>query len=272
MKSLLVHLDASPRAAVRLAIAQQLARLHDAELTALYAVLPSMLATPWIAGDALSAAPPLLSEVDRDQRARARALYDAAARVSPLRWDETADEVVVPAIVRRAFAADLVVLGQRDPDDALAGALPADLVPAVITDSGRPTLVIPYAGDFGAGAEHVLVAWKPTREAVRALYAALPWLRRASRVHLALPVEDDTPETPATLRRWLEVHDVGAAVETHPVGPEDVGEMLLSLAADTDAQLLVMGCYGHSRTREWVLGGATRSVLQSMTVPVLMAH
>lgn len=273
MKSILVHLDASPRAAVRLAVAQDLARRHGTELTALYGVLPSLLATPWLAGDAMAYAASMLADLDAEQAKRARASFDQAARRGEIAW---ADGGSAPhaSLLRQALTSDLVVLGQADASDDLTGGLPPDLVPSLITDSGKPTLVLPYIGNFEATAADVLIAWKPTREAAHAVAAALPWLRLAARVHVANRPEggDDGSDRGAALEHWLRLHGVTAPILPHRLSGGEVGEALLSLAADTNAGLLVMGCYGHGRAREWVLGGASRVVLASMTLPVLMVH
>ena len=125
-------------------------------------------------------------------------------------------------------------------------------------------------GDIGRVA---LLGWKPTREAAHALAGALPMLCKADKVHVAVWNEGEgTSDGREEITRYLRAH--GIAADVHGYGPEsrDVGEYLLSLASDVGADLMVMGCYGHGRMREWVLGGATRSVLRSMTVPVLMAH
>jgi nucleotide-binding universal stress UspA family protein len=274
MKSLLVHIDASPRSAERLGLAQQLARRLGAEVKVVYAVLPALLATPWVAGEGMAGAAAMLADVDRLQLERARASYDHALERGPLGWAEAGSESLLWGVAQLAFYADLVVLGQADAQDAQTGALPGDWVPAVIADSGKPCLVVPYAGSFDAVADKVLVAWKPTPEAARAATAALPLLRLASVICVAHQASGErADEDPCTaLEHWLRVHGVTARIEPRRLGAGDVGEALLSLAADTGAGLLVMGCYGHSRAREWVLGGVTRSVLRSMTLPVLMAH
>lgn len=273
MRSILVHLDASPRAAVRLELAQRLAQQHGAELSVLYGVLPSLLAGPWAAGEALSAAAAMLADLDREQRDRARAQFDIAATRGPLHWLDAGSSPYT-SLLQRALYADLVVLGQTDPDDTMTGALPPDMVSGTIVEAGRPTLVVPYAGSFDSVPRQVLLAWKPTREAARAVTAALPWLRLAETVHVAARPEGmETDVDPvAALRQWLQVQGVAARVQTHGLGTDPVGEALLSLAADTSAGLLVMGCYGHTRAREWMLGGASRSVLGAMTLPVLTAH
>lgn len=173
--------------------------------------------------------------------------------------------------MRRALYADLLVLGQRDPDDPAASELPPDFVPQVLVGSGRPALVVPCAGPFATVGRRVLIAWKETREAARAVTAALPWLVRAASVH-AIACGPDADEALRRLRTYLSAQGVALETQRHEPGETDAGEKLLSAAVDMGADLLVMGCYGHSRAREWVLGGATRSVLRSMTLPVLMSH
>jgi nucleotide-binding universal stress UspA family protein len=273
IKRTLAHLDASPRAAVRLALARAIAQDHDGEVTALYGVLPSQMATPWPVGEGTATAASLMADLDDGQRRRAQAVFDVAGAADRLHW---LDGGAAPywTLLQQAYASDLLVLGQTDPEDADTGELPSNLVPAAITDSGRPTLVVPYVGSFETLDGPVLVAWKPTREAARALLAAMPWLRRAPQVHLATQSDAGVPDATSTqaVMRWMRLHGVREPIERHALPSGDVGEQLLSLASDVGAALLVMGCYGHSRAREWVLGGATRTVLQKMTLPVLMVH
>ena len=120
-----------------------------------------------------------------------------------------------------------------------------------------------------------LVAWKPAREAARAVAAALPLLRAAHKVHVAIWPEagqDPGEDGGRQIAGYLGSHGVHGEISRSGPATREVGEYLLSMASDVGADLLVMGCYGHGRLREWALGGATRSVLRSMTVPVLMAH
>jgi nucleotide-binding universal stress UspA family protein len=104
--------------------------------------------------------------------------------------------------------------------------------------------------------------------------AALPWLRSAHRVHVLEAVDPARPAEPGELdiAHYLQFHGSVPALHRLRSSAADMGDTLLSLAADVDADLLVMGCYGHSRAREFVLGGASRTVLRTMTLPVLMAH
>ena len=289
-RRLLVHLDGSPRSAERLALARRLAWQAGATLLAMHAVTPVWAEMPMSAlGDA--GAGVLLQEAEAERRRGARALYDREAMRpgAPMRWHDATDlpadgwGAATTAFNARALCSDLVVLGQRDPEDALAWGVPADFVPAVVADAGCPVLVVPRVGHYPAIGQRVLVAWKPAREAARALATALPLLKRARHVEVAhwresgearqTPAPADAPHaSPPALEDWLQAHGIQARHTVQGDAHADIGEELLSLAAHVDADLLVMGCYGRSRTREWLLGGATRTVLQRMTVPVWMAH
>jgi nucleotide-binding universal stress UspA family protein len=278
VRSILVHIDGSPRSAVRLALARRWSDRLGCELEAVLAVAPSLADMPVAYGAGAEAASMML-QLDADRRHRARETFRQEAERSglPMRWTELDQEVTQHAVVRRALYADLLVLGQYDPHDTLAWGVGVDFVPTLIESSGRPALVLPYVGDWAAAADtlgrEVLIAWKPSREAARAVSAALPWLRQARNVHLmSAGADGEPPEAFDELKAHLGRHGVTAGLHAHRAPGRDVGENLLSLAADVGADLLVMGCYGHSRTREWLLGGVTRTVLQSMTLPVLMSH
>lgn len=281
IRSITVHMDATPRCEVRLRIALNLARAWRAQLTALYAVTPAPLAVPPALAEGSSLFPPTpLHPIDRERRTLARALFDrvmasdAGAKDSAARWLDAGDTPDATALARHALVTDLLVLGQHDPT-LPPGMIEADLVASALIGGGTPALVLPYAGSFMADTLaspdlRVLLAWKPTREAARAVRAALPWLQRAGVVHIA--AEAKAEPGAAALREWLALHDVRAEVREHGLGKGEPGEMLLSLAADVSADLMVMGCFGHSRARELLLGGVSRTVLRSMTLPTLMAH
>ena len=171
---------------------------------------------------------------------------------------------------------DLTILGQLDPDRG-----EAELIrprPEHVTlASGRPILVVPYAGHFETVGRRVLIGWNATREATRAVNDAMPLLIEAEVVTVLTidPREgpDGHGELPgADISLHLARHGVKAKVERTVSAGIPAGDVLLSRAADLGADLLVIGAYGHSRVRELLLGGATRSILQSMTVPVLMSH
>lgn len=271
LKSLLVHLDGTARAETRLRLALQLAGDCDARVSALFAVAPLYPPVlPMPGGAAL----PLAGKIDLDHRIKAMGAFERARGGSKqaCEWLELAGEPVTATFARRALSADLLFLGQRDPGDAQGFDVPADFVESVLIDGGRPALVIPYAGAANIAPKTVLIAWKSTREAAHAVTAALHFLRGAKQVHLVDHDDDETQAAPVQVREYLRRHGVAQVHEQARLSERHAGEDLLSLAADCGAEMIVMGCYGHSRARELVLGGATRTLLQSMTVPVLMAH
>ena len=276
LKSILLHLDASPRSAVRLLIARDLAARHGAVLTALYATEPSLLDLPFAMSHDPSGAQLALEQLYDTRRADANRVFEhcAGSELPPMPWRELRGEPVVSGVTRMALLADLLVLGQHDPNDSHAIGVPADFVASVLIASGRPAVIIPFAGAFTVPGREVLVAWKSTRESAQAVWGALPLLQGALRIHVtAEAAAGSVPADIADLEAWLRRHGVQVPIQRHAAVPADrPGEGLLSLAADTGADLLVMGCYGHSRARELVLGGASRTLLNSMTLPVLMAH
>jgi len=177
--------------------------------------------------------------------------------------------------VEQARYADLTIIGQVNPEAPPPGGA-ARLPEPLALASGRPVLIIPYVGRYEPIGSRVLVSWNRTREATRAVNDALPLLQKAERVTvLSINPEqgDPQPNPPgADLARHLARH--GVKVESSYTVAKDiaVGSAILSRAADLGADLIVMGCYGHSRLRELVLGGASREILGHMTVPVLMSH
>ena len=273
-KSILLHVDNSPRMALRLRVANELAVAHDAHVTALFAVTPLFVQDP-AAFEEVAAASAQATALDAQRAERAHNLFlmtrgQSMPRVS---WAEVTREPVLEAFVHQALHADLLVLGQHEPGRTTQG-VPAHFPETVLMASGRPALIIPRGGDASAAPHTVLVSWKATKETARALSAALPFLQRAQHVHVAQWARgsDDAGTSGLDIEQYLHSHDVQPTMHRHAGEPGDLGERLLSLATTVGAGLLVMGCYGHTRTRELVLGGVTRTVLKSMNVPVLMAH
>lgn len=276
IRQVLVHLDATQGAAARLQAGRALAQDFGSSLTVLYAASPSFVELPYTPeiGQGFAAK---LVEIDNERRDRALgAVRQCNARPGAVAaWAETGEVPIIGAFVQQALYADMLVLGQRDASDPLSVALPGDFNEAVIMGSGKPALVVPYTGWKDPIGKTVVVAWKQTRESARALSAAMPILQRAGQVHVLAWAE----ESPAAVQGerldldgYLRLHGIEA--KWHHGGPEpaQLGEVLLSRAFDLQADLLVMGCYGHNRAREWVMGGASRTILASLTLPVLMAH
>jgi nucleotide-binding universal stress UspA family protein len=282
IRSILVHIDAADRSEARLRMAHALARECAAQLTALYAVTPAAYSAPLAFAEGAAVLLPELEKIDRERFEAAHALFNRvlpmAERVTPLTtWVDAGRDPSFVALTQRALVSDLLVLGQYD---AAAGNVEIDLVPSILIESGTPGIVIPSGGSFDVDAliskdSKVVLAWKATRESARALRAALPWLQRARTVHLAVESADAVGTAwpgAAQVQGWMRAHGVQAEVRPHEVGRGNAGEALLALAQDVAADLLVMGCFGHSRARELLLGGASRTVLREMTLPVLMAH
>ena len=145
----------------------------------------------------------------------------------------------------------------------------------LVLAAGRPVLILPSAGRFPNIGARILVAWDASREATRAVTDAIPMLRLANTVHV-MTVNPKHGEhghvAGADIGFYLARHGVRVEIKTDHGAEIDVGNELLSRAADLDVDLIVMGGYGHSRLKEWVLGGATRTILESMTAPILMSH
>ncbi|MFD2271597.1 universal stress protein [Undibacterium arcticum] len=170
---------------------------------------------------------------------------------------------------------DLVVVSQSDPDQSSPGVI-ADLPEYVMLNCARPVLIIPYAGQFDLVGNNALVAWDGSMEATRAVTNAIPLLKRAKKCHRSTvqsPALSDMhgAQPGADVALYLARHDIKIEVlQQHT--ELDVGDALLSLAADMRSDLMVMGGYGHTRFREVLLGSVTKTMLKTMTVPVLMSH
>ncbi len=175
--------------------------------------------------------------------------------------------------IAAARLADLVLTAQHDPDNRAAAYFPEDLV----LGSGRPVILVPGAGTFGDIGSRVLIAWNGSREAARALFDALVLLKPDAALDILTTKDGSHGElatitAPEALAQALARHGFKAAITHSHDGDLPIGEEILSRAADLSADLIIMGGYGHTRLRETVFGGATRTILRHMTVPVLMAH
>jgi nucleotide-binding universal stress UspA family protein len=274
--SILVHLDSNRHAASRLALASQLAHSHECPLIGLMGGYIPDPAWFYLMDNA-----PRYIEADRQRRQLARECireqFDEATKhlSAGVEW-RSAEHDVLSTVLRESREAALVVAGQYDANDE-ESPVAAQILEALLLESGRPVLVVPCEGQFPATGARVMLAWNGSREATRALHDALPMIGGAkARVLCAQTAAkearpDATPVAHAV--RVLERHGVTVEVEHGPGGSDlTIGELLLSRAADFDADLIVMGAYGHGRMRELVLGGVTRTLLASMTVPVFFSH
>ena len=273
---ILVHIDQSPRALMRLDIAAELARQHGAHLTALQVIdvaLPVMAMGDGGGGAVIAELMEQMRQSALAAGVKLKVAFEAALAREGIMGEWRQVEGTTPEILAlHGRYADVLVLGQDDPESDSAG-----LLEAVVFDSGRPVLAIPFAGNFKSIGKRVLVGWNASREASRALHDALPLIAKAetATVFLANPkrgLGGHGEEPGADIARHLARH--GMKVEVAMAIADDVPDsaLLLNHASDMGADLLVMGAYGHSRLREFILGGMTRSLLREMTVPVLLSH
>jgi nucleotide-binding universal stress UspA family protein len=285
LKDILVALDTAPAARARIELAAVLAERFGAHLIGLYATMAPPLPRHrgYFEYFDRSLLEPLYREFTERMQAEAdeaRSLFEEIGRRHRLsvEWRSAAG-LVSDVVAMHGRYVDLIVLGQLDPDDPqspLFRPLPEEVALAV----GRPVLVVPYAGNRADIGRRVLVGWDASREATRAVNDAMPLLVGAQSVTVLAIDPISTAygsgghgEVPgADIGLHLARHGVPATIERTGSGGIGAGNVLLSRSSDIEADLLVMGAYGHSRAREMLLGGATRTVLESMTLPVLMAH
>jgi nucleotide-binding universal stress UspA family protein len=205
--------------------------------------------------------------ITRFEEAARVAGLSAEARMLALSLGEAADRF--GAIGRRY---DLSIVAQAQPDKVAPEEL---IIEAALFESGRPVLVVPYIQTGGLKLDRVMVCWNASRNAARAIGDGMAFLRRAGTIDLVIVANerlkgDEIPG--ADIAHHLARHGLKVDLKRVVAGDVDVPNTILSHAADVSADFIVMGAYGHSRLREFILGGATRGILTSMTVPVLMSH
>lgn len=274
-KTILVHYDSTPRAVKRLTLASLIADEFAAYLVAANSIVSPLYSEPFVAdGGAFVAQELLRFQELKEAGAKTRFEQTIASLGRKVEWRTSVGD---PAAVinEQARYADLVVLGQYDRND-LNDVTP-DFIGRVLMHSGRPVLVLPFAGEFTAMPSRPMIAWNASREAAHAVTEALPLLQRAKEVQIAVfnaragrGGHGDIPG--ADLATFLARHGVTSTVSASGVSDLDTGNQILSRAADFQSDLIVMGGYGHSRAYEFVVGGSTRTLLETMTVPVLLSH
>lgn len=275
-KTILVHVDDSRQAPERIRIAARLAKMHDAHLIGAAATGISRYA--FQGGTTLPPDPNLALHLEH-LRQRAQHALDLAELLARQEGALSFEKRLLEDDASGGLGGlvgycDLVVIGQVDPTEAASTVL-SDFPEYIVFTGGRPALITPYSGAFPRIGKRILIAWDGGRSATRAVTDALPLLRQADLVQVAIFNQDGTAaqELPigSDIALYLARH--GIKTELLPSRPSgDIGDSLLTLAADLGSDLIVMGGYGHSRFREILLGGVTRTILASMTVPVLMSH
>lgn len=303
IKEIVVHQGPDKRAGLRLEIAASLARRHAARLAGVFVKAdPGAPEYSWM-GFSKETAASMRSRIER-RAAETETAFGKLIAAHDIEGEwRVMDGSVADAMITCARYADLTVIGQTDRDNPAYGKTMPD---QVVLGAGGPVLVVPYAGAFEIVGRRVMVAWNGGREAVRAVRDAMPLLRQAETVivHCVGPVEG-AHLAGAEICTHLARHGVAAEASRDVLGPEaeavssvlktvggfgfqqrgpltatrhtaapsiDIGNALLSSIATLGVDLLVMGGYGHSRIRELVLGGTTREILGSMTVPVILSN
>jgi|SoiMethySBSTD1v2_1073268.scaffolds.fasta_scaffold335140_2 nucleotide-binding universal stress UspA family protein len=275
-KTIAVHLDDGPRCPIRIALAATLAARFEGKLVGIVptGVPDAILSMDTALPDGLEVVALSLAHLRERAEATARAFDTQCRALGVPAESRLVVEEALDAVVEHGRCSDLIMVGQTDRNRAADG-VAFDFPQQVLLHAGPPILIVPYASVFASVGQDVLVGWKGTRESANALRNALPLLRSAQRVSLVEVAE--APDLAAgdgslvSAKAWLESH--GVKVRAHrELALASVGDQLLSRAADIGADLIVCGGYGHSRLREWMLGGVTRHLLDHMTVPVLFSH
>ena len=274
-KTILVHCDVSRGTAGRLRIAADLADRFGGHVIGLYVRRAFQAPAFTDAGPAMDSLYRTYETTVRAEEAMATAAFRDAVGNKGLssEW-RVADGYVDEILAAEARVADLVIVGQAEPDSPPT-TTPADLAEGIAMAAECPVLIVPYIGAAKPPGKTVMLCWNDSREAKHAATAALPLLAAADKVIVLIidPKADRNREEPgADVAVWLARHGVKVTVQRDSAADSDVGGVILSRAADHDIDLIVMGIYGHSRMRERVLGGASRTLLASMTAPLLVAH
>jgi nucleotide-binding universal stress UspA family protein len=276
IKDILVHVNVSKHCRSRLEIAARLAKAFDARLTGLYT--SAVGDVPFFMMEEVGAKiEPTMRGWWLQMRDKVKAEFDAFLRGTGVAadWIEVEDNVAA-MVPYHARYADLAIVGQIDPEELLPRP-EYDIPEAVALESGRPVLVLPYAGTFATLGQRVLVAWNGSAQSARAVNDAFPFLRRAERVTI-LTINPESVRKSKTDRPGPQIaahlsrHGIKVEARELAVDRVNVDDAILSQASDEGADLIVMGAYGHPRAREIVLGGATRALFKDMTVPILMSH
>lgn len=273
IKTIAVHLPTASLAERLLNVAVPLAAAHNATLIGVH-VIPAVIvyadATVSMSTEFIVAQQQAFQEDARAVEAAFRARVKAAPIAHEWSNADTGDEPAMRAASTLCNVADLVVASQyHESIPAASGYTPDELV----LGTGRPVLIVPNGGEFPTIGKRVLVAWNGSREASRSTFDCLPLLQPDAEVHL---LAVDSPRGDSTLS------SLAHALSRHGVKPtplsvsksdgRSTAEEILKHASEFGADLLALGCYGHSRLRETVFGGATTHILRHMTLPVLMAH
>jgi nucleotide-binding universal stress UspA family protein len=252
--------------------AVSVAGLFEAHLDGIACVYQDL--NPIIASEAAAVVMAAQYETGVDQAATVLDQFEIATRRLDIPHDAKSTFNVSYAATRTLTEMsrlyDLNIVAQPDRSNPSQ----SDFLPeAVLFGSGRPLLVVPYITEAPVRADRVLVCWDGGKPAARAVHDAMPFLRKATTIDVVTVNEDEGGEASSTaLIAHLARRDLPAKPYRLTADTSNIHNTILSLAADNDTDLIVMGGYGHSRLREFILGGTTRGMLESLTVPALISH
>jgi len=268
IKDIVVHLTGSDEDEIRLAYAETISERFQAHLTGLYVhMLPEVIGDPigmvgldvWFDESSIQA---------KETFKRLEARFERLSMPHEVRQLDVFSGTAGEALTAQSRAADLFIATRPygDPNDQVHMEL------SVLFGSGRACLFVPPNGVAPKVFGTVIMAWNGSREAARAVAEAMPFLKLASQVIVIAVREDDKAELGSDIARHLSRHGISAVINTVEAGADGPGEALLREVRRVGADLLVMGGYGRSRFREWMLGGATRHVLSRADIAVFMAR
>ena len=278
VKNIVVHVDATDRAEERIRLASRIAAQRDGHVTGIFAIpdpfVPTYMAAGYVPGNRIEQ---LRAEAEADALT-AEKIFSKAVETENVKHEWRTEEGSPGAVMaRHARYADLSVVGKGDYDDPVKFPHPEIAADLVMT-SGRPVIVVPNAGHFDGCGSRILVCWNASREATRAVNDAIPFLQTAEKVTV-LAVNPhkssggDHGEIPsADIALHLARHGVNAEAASTMASGIEVSDTILARANDLGVDMIVSGAYGHSRTREWIFGGVTESLLSDTTVPTLLSH
>jgi nucleotide-binding universal stress UspA family protein len=274
IKDVMVRLDGSAADEVRLAVVNEIAELFHSQVIGLFLnVLPVVIAAEDGIG-AIGAAELLRAarEAGDKMEARLHQRLDRLQKPVELRRFDILSDDTANVVAREARAADTFVALRPNG----APREPEHLVEGVLFGSGRHLFLVPNRKPAKTPFEHIVVAWNGSRESARALAEALPYLHKATQVTVVVVDEEPPIELQAVLGtdavNHLKHHEINAVLHHVRMRDADVGATLIAEARRLKADLIVMGAYGHSRVREWLLGGATYALLHKAPIPLLVAH
>ncbi len=276
-KTIVVQVDDSRHAEARIATAISIALAQEAHLIgmAVTGVSRFLYDTLTVAPDQTDITPHV--EALRQRAENALSKFERITREAGVTSMEKlmVDDEAGGGFTLQARCADIVVMGQPQENDPTA-TTSTDFAEYVVMNSGVPGLIVPLDWTARKNLDKVLISWNASKEATRALHSAIPLLRQARSVqvvmfNLAAQPRAQRMQPGGGIDIFLARHGIKVALVQKDTN-RPVGDALLSHATEMEADLLIMGCYGHSRFREILLGGATRTILTAAGIPVLMAH